>query len=336
MTRAPKRSFRGSSSGTQSNGNAGAGTRTISDHEAQQDQQMANNQCVSFNDNGSKGNYRMTQAHKRRKKGCSAVAVAVTPPHGELNTVTPIAGEREEILLVNKVDIFFGPEFYGQTYNQVVEFREPQIEEIIKRIWNAWSQDGCWLKLRDIQSTPEYSRLLDKMSSFSFLLDIEISLMLAQVSKVDDIPYYLDIENDRIGYKVMDSISYDSTYGYSTCFAYLKELSKLKNRGILEKVLVMPVSCGQFSYANISPHRILGVAGTIHALSQYKRKILLKYGLRKFSYVLSVYGESNFDFDKAGRGIYFECNKSDFFHRISAEITSSTKAKQAVIVFFCN
>ena len=251
----------------------------------------------------------------------------------KLNTA-PVK-ERKEILLVDEVDVFFGKEFYGTTYNQVVEFREPEIEEILKRIWNAWIQGGGRrLKLSDIKAMPEYSRLLNKLSSFSFLLDNEISLMLDQVSKVDDVPYYLDLENDRIGYKVMDTISYDATYGYATCFAYLKEHQKLKNNGTLSKVLTMLVSCGQFSYANISPHRILGVSGTLNALSENEKDILLKYGLDKYIYVPSVYGSSNFDFDKAGNGIYFENNKSDFFHRVSAEITASTKAKRAVIVFF--
>lgn len=242
--------------------------------------------------------------------------------------------ERKEILLVDEVDVFFGSEFYGQTYNQVVEFKEPEIEEILKRIWNAWSHGGRRPTMRDIKSMPEYQRLLRKLPSFSFLLDNEISRMLDQVSKVEDVPYHLDLDNDRIGYKVMDSISYDVTYGYSTCFAYLKELPKLKNKSILSSVLSMPVSCGQFSYANISPHRILGVSGTLQALSEHEREILLKYGLNKYIFVPSVYGASNFDFDKAGEGIYIETTTSDFYHKITAQITKTAKAKRAVIVFF--
>ena len=249
-------------------------------------------------------------------------------------SIQPQSLDREEILLVDEVDVFFGSEFYGRTYNQVLEFREPEIEEILKRIWNTWNQTGRRSNLSDIKSMPEYHRLLRKLSSFSFLLDNEILRMLHQVSKVDDEPYHLDLDNDRIGYKVMDSISYDVTYGYSTCFAYLKELPKLKNKAILSKVLAMPISCGQFSYANISPHRILGVSGTLQALSENEREILLKYGLDNYIYVPSVYGASNFRFDKAGEGIYFENSQSDFFHRISAEITSIAKAKRAVIVFF--
>ena len=335
--------------------NAGSATRTSHEHEEPQQQQMANNNQHSnhsFNNGGGGGSAAAaggvlgegipplyhssgTLGDKMTVDNYSAVSLAaVTPGIRELNSVASNAGKRDEILLVDEVDVFFGPEFYGQTYNQVVEFREPEIEEILTSIWNAWSQGGRRLKLNDIQSMPEYTRLLVKLSSFSFLVDNEISLMLDQVSKVDDFPYYLDIDTDRIGYKVMDSISYDATYGYSTCFAYLKESPKLKNKGTLAKVLAMPISCGQFSYANISPHRILGVSGTLNALSKDEREILLKYGLSKFIYVPSVYGASNFDFDKAGEGVYFENNKSDFFHRISAEITSSTKAKRAVIVFF--
>ena len=255
-------------------------------------------------------------------------------PYAPGNSFDYVSEERKEILLVDEVDVFFGSEFYGRTYNQVVEFREPEIEQILRNIWNAYSQGGRRLKLVDIQSMPEYTSLLSKLCRFSFLLDNEISLMLDQVTKVDDIPYCLDPDSDRIGYKVMDSISYEATYGYATVFAYLKESINLKNKNTLSKVLSIPVSCGQFSYASISPHRILGVSGTLQALGEYEKDILDKYGLNKFIYVPSVYGESNFDFDKAGEGVYFEKNPSDFFHRISAEIMAATKLKRAVIIFF--
>ena len=38
--------------------------------------------------------------------------------------------------------------------------------------------------------------------------------------------------------------------------------------------------------------------------------------------------------DKAGEGIYFKSNMSNFHHKISAEIMGATKSKRAVIVFF--
>ena len=250
-----------------------------------------------------------------------------------LNALKPSV--TEEILLIDEVDVFFGAEFYGKTYNQVIEFKEPEIATILKRIWDAHSKGGHRLRLNDVKAMSDYKSLLTKMASFGYLLDNEINLMLNQVKRVDDVSYFLDADNDRIGYKVMDSISYNVTFGYATIFAYLKEAEKLKNKAAaLSRVLVMPISCGQFSYANISPTRIMGVSGTLAAIGEYEKDVLDGYGLNKFIFVPSVYGESNFLFDKAGEGIFFESSKSNFYHKISAEIVAATKAKRAVIVFF--
>ena len=170
----------------------------------------------------------------------------------------------KEILLLDEVDVFFGADFYGQTYNQVTQIREPEIVSILNYIWNTNKRHGRRQRLADIQSLPAYSQLLAKMPQFQFLIDAEITLMINQVRKVDEEPYYLDRATDRIGYRIMDSISYEAMYGYRTVFAYLHEAERgnVKNRdATLAKALAMPVLCGQFSYANISPERILGVSG---------------------------------------------------------------------------
>jgi len=273
---------------------------------------------------------------KKQKTSSSSVIHAEASVDGigghTLDALKPSA--IEEILLVDEVDVFFGAEFYGKTYNQVIEFKEPEVTTILKRIWDAHSKGGHRLRLNDVKAMSHYKRLLAKMALFGYLLDNEINLMLNQVKRVDDVPYFLD-ENDRIGYKVMDSISYNVTFGYATIFAYLKEADNLKNKeAALSRALVMPISCGQFSYANISPSRIMGVSGTLAAIGEYEKDVLSGYGLNKYIFVPSVYGESNFHFDKAGDGIYFESSQSNFYHKISAEIKAATKAKRAVIVFF--
>ena len=244
---------------------------------------------------------------------------------------------RNEILLVDEVDVFFGADFYGQTYNQVAQLREPEIADILNHIWITNKSNNKRQRLADIKSLPAYSQLLAKMSRFKFLIDAEISLMIDQVRKVDEEPYFLDRENDRIGYRVMDSISYEATYGYRTVFAYLQEADRgtLKHRdSTLDNALVMPVSCGQFSYSEITPVRILGVSGTLSALGKYEYNVLSKYGVQTFMYVPSVYGESNFQFDKAGDGIRIDTSKSDYFHSITDQIKTLTKQKRSVIVFF--
>lgn len=241
-----------------------------------------------------------------------------------------------EVILVDEVDVFFGSDFYGQTYNQAAQLREPEIRQILKVIWTSHKQASRRLRLSDIKQMDVYRELVAKFPSFEFVIENEISLMLDDVQRVDEQPYYLD-SNDRIGYRVLDTISYDVTLGYRTAFAYLKEYDAggLKdNDRTLEKVLSMNVSCAQFSYANIHPYRILGVSGTLDAMGDYEQNVLRSYGITKFIYMPSVYGKSNFEFEKTGDGIFIEAGQSDYYHKICSEICSATAKDRAVIVFF--
>ena len=245
----------------------------------------------------------------------------------------------EEILLIDEIDVFFSPFFYGQTYNKVMELREPEIAEILLNIWSYHCGGGRKQKLTDIESSLPYQRLLQKLPLFKFMIDNEIKLMLDHVHRVDEEPYYLDSLQDRIGYKVLDTVTYQATYGYRTVFAYLKEgeAGNLQDKNAAYKrVLNMPIQCGQFSYANISPTRILGVSGTLEAMSDFEKNVLDNYGVDKYIYVPSVYGQSNFVFDKAGDGIFIEESKSDYFQKITEEVQDRIKGKRAVIVFFEN
>jgi hypothetical protein len=217
--------------------------------------------------------------------------------------------------------------------------KEPEVAIILRQIWEAHKRGGRRLRLAAIKVSNEYKTLSMKIPGYEFALDNEISLMLDQVRHVDDEPsYHLDQDSDKIGYKIQDAISYKVTYGYRTIFAYLKEADdgNLKDKdNTLSRVLTMPISCGQFSYANIKPKRILGVSGTLEVMSDYEKNVLQKYGVSQYLYVPSVYGHSNFCFDKGGDGVSIEKGISDFFQKITEEISRvATKQKRAVIVFF--
>jgi len=246
----------------------------------------------------------------------------------------PCHNTGQEILLVDEVDVFFGDTFYGATYNKVTSMHWNEIEQIIKAIWNSKGQKQ-WVK--DIVAMPEYRALLKKLPNWGFLLETEISLMISQVNKFDDPPYIFDRSTDRVGYKVLDSVSYEVSYGYRTTFAYLNEHSKgnLSNaKETLQRVLQLQVSCGSFSYANINPACILGVSGTLKALGPYQKQVMNRYNIHTFTYVPSVYGDNNFSFDSAGDGVRIEANESNFYHSIVDKINVMSKARRAVIVFF--
>jgi len=277
------------------------------------------------------GSFKSDTVSKTKKKVDKMIERKIIQPP-EMSSI-----DRKEILLVDEVDVFFGSEFYGQTYNQVAQLREPEITDILIHIWIANKRGGRRQRLADIQALPAYSQLLKKIDGFKYVLDSEINLMIDQVRRIDEEPYYLHRDTDRIGYKVMDSISYEVTYGYRTVFAYLQEAERgnLKEKdSTLASALFIPLSCGQFSYANVSPERILGVSGTLSALGEYEYNVLAKYGVNTFMYVPSVYGESNFQFDKAGDGIRIETSVSDYYHSIVEHTHLFLKQKRSVIVFF--
>ena len=101
----------------------------------------------------------------------------------------------------------------------------------------------------------------------------------------------------RYRYTKMDGVDWDLTYGYRTAFAVLHEVEQDGGRNAdasLRRALGLRVTCGTFSYANIKPARILGVSGTLAALSDDERRVMRSFGLELETYVPSVYGKSNF------------------------------------------
>ncbi|KAL3941494.1 MAG: hypothetical protein SGBAC_004163 [Bacillariaceae sp.] len=241
---------------------------------------------------------------------------------------------KEEILLVDEVDVFFGKDFYGKTLNQATSLAFPEAAEIMNMIWDDFKCDGE-MRLSDLQNFKAYKLLQRKLKGFEDVLDSEISKMLRDVRRIDFRPYVLDKINQRIGYKKLDSVSYHTMYGYLTAFAYLREYDQGNiSKDVLKQKLNMRIVCGRFSYARIAPARILGVSGTLDVMTRYEKEVLTRYGVNTYLYIPSVYGQSNFSFDRAGEGLAIESNKSDYHSKICEEIKRVTKAKRAVIVFF--
>ena len=257
----------------------------------------------------------------------------------------PGTDNSEQVLLVDEVDVFFGKDFYGQTYNQVTHLATPEVVALIRAIWKERSNKPSVAKLKN---TAEYRTLINKFSNWQFLIDNELQLMCSQVNSFNKPEYTYDPDQDKIGYKEHDGTSYNLTYGYCTVFAYLHELDKGRIKPVhqtkfSEKHLHMMVSCGQFSYGNISPGCILGVTGTLSALTTYEQEVMSRYKIDQYSIAPSVYGERTMTFDHPDRkGIHVASTKADYFKNIVDFInefsrTGLRKLKhRAIIVFFDN
>ncbi|CAE8585703.1 unnamed protein product [Polarella glacialis] len=245
----------------------------------------------------------------------------------------------EELLLVDEVDVFFGSDFYGKTHNQVALLEADEVQDLLRTIWEQRDMRVHPKEVLNIvKESRAYSALVDRFEQWDFLVQAEVAAMCADLSDFDTPPYYYDRALNRIGYTVMDGMSFDVVFGYKTAFAYLNEANNHSLRdeeAALREALQLRVPCGQFSYANISPTRILGVSGTVEALGKYEWQVMNRYGIESYSIMPSVYGASNFRFlNQAGSSSIVISRASDFFHDVAREVNAKTSQGRAVIVFF--
>ncbi|CAE8613906.1 unnamed protein product [Polarella glacialis] len=244
-----------------------------------------------------------------------------------------------ELLLVDEVDVFFSQDFYGKTHNQVTFLEADEVRDILFAVWelrDSRANPGRLFNM--VKATPAFAALLSKFQQWHFLIETEVGAMCADLKDFDAIPYYYNRAENRIGYKIMDSIDYDVVFGYKTAFAYLSEASNQRLRdeeAALKEALRLRVPCGQFSYANLGETTILGVSGTVEALGRHEWEIMNRFGLTQYSFMPSVYGASNFRFlnQSGGRPITIS-QAADYFHDIASDINSKVKEGRAVIVFF--
>jgi len=244
----------------------------------------------------------------------------------------------QELLLVDEVDVFFGRDFYGQTYNQVAMMQSEEVFEIMIFLWeHREERSKPFLTLKMLkEGCAAYSSLLSKYSDWKFFLERETEAMCEDLHSYDKTPFHYDRERQKIGYQVMDGYDYHVVYRYRTAFAYLDVASKgglKKESETLKSVLQLRISCGQFSYANFGKPTILGVSGTVGSLGKNEWNIMSNFGITRYSSMPSVYGKSNFKYGNPGLTV---SDRDDHFRDIVAQANSLVDPKigRAVIVFF--
>ena len=144
--------------------------------------------------------------------------------------------------------------------------------------------------------------------------------------------------NSRIGYKKLETIDYTLTSGYRTAFVYLYEESRMSSTKAMKRALSLHVSCRQFSYARVAPAIMLGVSGTLHALSHAERSVLAKYDIQRQKYLPSatVRRISCGNPGNRGRSVIIEKDPDRYHQVVAQETKAKVDAGRAVIVFFRN
>mmetsp|Transcript_175699 Transcript_175699/g.558037 ORF Transcript_175699/g.558037 Transcript_175699/m.558037 type:complete len:1076 (-) Transcript_175699:522-3749(-) len=256
-----------------------------------------------------------------------------------LGSRSSTSASSDHILLLDEVDVFFGDNFYGDTWNPNALLASPEVTHIFHQVWTMHGQAfSSKQMLQSVKNSQEFDVLCRRFPEWTFLLEDALSSMCRDVGKVNSRPYHYDRASNRIGYTELDEVNYRRFYGYQTAFAYMAEATKGNLRDAEEALaaaLNLTIPCGRFLYCNISPSRILGVSGTLHALGAFEWRILNNYGLQVYTDMPSVYGRSNFRFLDQSRGepvtVSSEC---EHFCRVTDAVKQTSKAGRATIVFF--
>ena len=189
---------------------------------------------------------------------------------------------RPKILLVDEVDVLFGSNFFGKSYNVLTSLKGsevPEIVDLVKLIWTFRnsSQDSVWFD--KIMPSSAYQACRKRFEEWPFLIESAAKRMLHDVRdldhKVDEIsPQY------GIGYFDDDNkITFKRRDGYKTLFAYIneneKDKTKISDKQVLEEMNIL-VNAGTLSYAELPKlySVTLGVSGTLHTLSPEEKELL--------------------------------------------------------------
>lgn len=252
---------------------------------------------------------------------------------------------KNQVLLVDEVDVFMGPDFVGKTHNQVARLQHPGARRVLESLWQkrgeAKTPQAAQGLCRNIMSSQEYQSLLQEFKTFEIVVESQVKMMCSDlyeyVQRKPPMPE-VNLNQGCIGYKIHDRVDCDAVFGYKTAFAYLEALAEKKlkvEEARLKEVLSLQLPCGQFSYTNINPQHIFGVSGTVEQLQMFQRQEVEKHGLRVFTTVPSVYGQSKFRFLEQNDAIKV-VPAVDFHQEVALAIQEIIKQKRAIIVFFEN
>jgi len=238
---------------------------------------------------------------------------------------------KKQLLFIDEVDVFFGVDFYGETYNPATIYTDDNTYNLLKYIWENRSLS---LSVNNISNVSYFKELVKKFPTWERLLKGEISKMLLDLKEFSNPPY--KVLNDKICYKNQDSYSNVIFHRYKTTFAYFHELNfnNISSDAVVRECSGLLLNCGSFSFAEIPKQfdLILGVTGTLSDFSEIEKKIIEGYNINTLAFAPSVYGQSRRSFD----GVRTFQHKTDWFLHVLQMAKTKTDLGRAVIIFFDN
>jgi len=247
----------------------------------------------------------------------------------------------QEVLLIDEVDVFWGPDFHGKTHNPVAQAENPHARAVLETLWarrrEVSASTNVAALVDDVKKSPAYTQLLADFRGFDYVIEAELQQMCADLqdylAEKPPLPIFDESNGGRVGYEFMDGIEYDFVCGYKTAFAYLQHKERVQHQEQLGRRLVLQIPCGNFLYGDINPRYMFGVSGTVEQLEPHQRQELTKHSFSSYTCMPSVYGTSRFSFLEESHAIKIS-KEAHFHHDIALAIQEKLQARRAVIVFF--
>ena len=254
---------------------------------------------------------------------------------------------KKRILLIDEVDVFFQPGFYGSAYNVFATIKAtdfPEVGALIRAVWACKSLSlPADQLLEQMKSKNEYKACINKFSNWQFVIEEGVKEMLSTLSTYESHDYHFDQDKQQIGYLDTDNtISYKKVKGYNTMFAYLKEHDverRITDETKVTEHMNILVHSSTFSYAEFPKYYvgILGVSGTLDTLSKQEKDILQnEYRLNKFTYLPSAYPVRSMWAENDPNNIRIVM-EDEFFTNIVDEVKRKRgegRTQRPVLVFF--
>ena len=247
---------------------------------------------------------------------------------------------KKSLLLLDEVDVFFGPDFYGSSYSPVFTLQSAGTQELIRHIWKnkaSLRHITTNQELKEIMSMPYTKSILSEYPNVATLLEKEILKMISALVFFPDekkpIKEYKVID-DQIGDVDRAGNLYFSFHSYETTFAYLyhREQKEIKSDTYLIHHLSIPFTCAQLLYSEMPKFFSLklGLTATLNELSTEENKILDQYEFTQRSFIPSTFKKEKLKIYKT----IVKTEMDQYFTAIKVHMENELRENRACLVVF--
>ena len=101
--------------------------------------------------------------------------------------------QRQKILLIDEVDVFFSKDFYGNDYKQCLNLADPTISNLIDLIWSK-RNDLANISLNTIENSREYREVCSKLGNdWKPVINSSIKSMISELSSIQTHQYEVNL-----------------------------------------------------------------------------------------------------------------------------------------------